>query len=140
MTKRNEVAANPPVRGEVFARRVFALAGWYGLVVMLPQYFLEARVGRDYPPPITHPEHYYGFIGVTVAWQVLFLSISKDPVRYRGAMVPAIIEKITWAVAVGVLYVQDRVPPVLLAPAAIDLVLAVLFATSLRVTAKQRYG
>ena len=39
-----------------FARRVYTVAGIYGLIVMLPQYFLEDRIGRDYPPPITHPD------------------------------------------------------------------------------------
>jgi hypothetical protein len=119
---------------DVFARRVFAVAGWYGLVVMAPQYFLEDRIGRDYPPPITHPENFYGFIGVTIAWQLMFLVIAKDPVRYRGAMIPAIIEKVTFVVAVAVLYTQGRIATVVLAPTAIDLVLGVLFAISLRVT------
>lgn len=50
-----------------FARRVFLIAGSYGLVVLLPQYFLESRTGRELPPPITHPEYYYGFLGVAVA-------------------------------------------------------------------------
>jgi hypothetical protein len=119
---------------DVFARRVFAVAGWYGLVVMAPQYFLEDRIGRDYPPPITHPENFYGFIGVTIAWQLMFLVIASDPVRYRGAMIPAIIEKVTFVVAVAVLYTQGRIATVVLAPTAIDLVLGVLFAISLRVT------
>ena len=58
-----------------FARRVYTVAGIYGLIVMLPQYFLEDRIGRDTPPPITHPEHFYGFIGVVIAWQLAFLVI-----------------------------------------------------------------
>lgn len=52
-----------------FAKLVFLVAGIYGLIVVLPQYFLESKVGVDSPPPITHPEFYYGFIGVTAAWQ-----------------------------------------------------------------------
>jgi hypothetical protein len=39
-----------------FAKRVFLIAGVYGVLVLAPQYFLEARIGRDFPPPITHPE------------------------------------------------------------------------------------
>src|SRR5262245_26733618 len=66
-----------------FAKVVFLVAGIYGLLVLVPQFFLEARIGRDTPPPITHPEFFYGFICVAVAWQVLFLVLSKDPVRYR---------------------------------------------------------
>jgi hypothetical protein len=56
-----------------FARRLFLIAGIYGVLVLAPQYFLEAKTGRDFPPPITHLEHYYGFIGVALAWQVFFL-------------------------------------------------------------------
>jgi hypothetical protein len=47
-----------------FAKLVFTIAGVYGILVILPQYFLEAKNGRDFPPPINHPEYYYGFIGV----------------------------------------------------------------------------
>ena len=36
-----------------FARRVFLIAGIYGVVVILPQYFLEGRLSHDYPPAIT---------------------------------------------------------------------------------------
>jgi hypothetical protein len=39
-----------------FASRVFAAAGIYGLIVLVPQYFTEAKLGQDYPPAITHPE------------------------------------------------------------------------------------
>ena len=42
----------------LFAKCVFVVAGVYGLAVLLPQYFLEARTGRDCPPAITHPEYY----------------------------------------------------------------------------------
>ena len=121
-------------RGVSFARRVFAIAGWYGIIVMVPQYFLEARVGRDYPPPITHPENYYGFIGITFAWQIMFLIMSRDPVRYRTAMLAAIVEKLTFVIAIIVLYAQGRVASVMLAPISIDFVLAILFFTSYRRT------
>ena len=134
---RDAVGPMSPRQRDVFARRVFAVAGWYGLVVMLPQYFLEGRIGKDYPPPITHPENFYGFIGVTVAWQLMFLVISKDPVRYRAAMIPAIVEKVTFVVAVAALFAQGRVAPVVVAPAAIDLVLGVLFAISLKLTPRE---
>jgi hypothetical protein len=50
-----------------FARVVFLVAGIYGILVLLPQYFLEERIGIDSPPPITHPEHFYGFVGVALA-------------------------------------------------------------------------
>jgi hypothetical protein len=109
------------------AKTVFLIAGIYGLLVMLPQYFLEGKIGRDSPPPITHPEFYYGFIGVTVAWQVLFLVISQDPIRYRAMMIPAILEKVGFVIAVVILFLQHRVTPAVIAFAGIDFVLAILF-------------
>jgi hypothetical protein len=120
-----------------FPRRVFAVAGWYGLIVMLPQYFLEAKIGRDYPPAITHAENFYGFIGVTVAWQLMFLIISRDPIRYRTAMLAAIVEKATFVIAVAVLYAQGRVAMPVVAPAGIDLVLGVLFSICFITTPRQ---
>lgn len=47
-----------------FAKRVFSVAGLYGVIVIVPMYFAEGRIGRDHPPAITHPEFYYGFLGV----------------------------------------------------------------------------
>ena len=66
-----------------FVKRVFLGAAIYGFIVLLPQYFLEEKTGRDFPPAITHPEYFYGFIGIAVAWQIVFVVISRDPIRYR---------------------------------------------------------
>ena len=76
-----------------WARRVFGAAGIVGLLMLLPHYFLFEKIGRDYPPAITHPEFFYGFIGVAVAWQFAFLVIARDPARYRLLMIPAVLEK-----------------------------------------------
>ena len=93
-----------------FAKRVFLVAGIYGLIVLLPMYLMEAKTGRDYPPPITHPEYYYGFIGVGVAFQVLFLVLSTNPLRYRPMMIPAMIEKFSFVIAAIILFLQNRIP------------------------------
>lgn len=118
----------------IFARRVFLLAGIYGILTLTPLYLLEARLSRDFPPPITHPEQFYGFVGVALAWQVVFLVLARDPVRYRPMMLPAIVEKLSFGVAVWVLFFQSRVAPPMLGPASVDLVLAVLFAVAFRRT------
>ena len=110
-----------------FAKIVFLVAGIYGLVVLLPLYFMEAQTGRDYPPPITHPEYYYGFVGVAVAWQLAFLVISRDPVRYRSLMIPSIVEKASFGIAVAVLYLQQRVSTFIVGAAMADSILGVLF-------------
>lgn len=112
----------------VFARRVFSVAGIYGLLVLLPQYFLEEHVGRHNPPPISHAEYFYGFAGVALAWQVAFLIIARDPVRYRAIMLPGILEKLGFGVAAIVLHFQGRLPGIMLPAAVVDLLFAVLFA------------
>ena len=110
-----------------FAKRVFLLAGIYGLIVLVPQYFFEARTGHDYPPPITHPEYYYGFIGLAVVWQFAFLIISRDPVRYRPLMIVAILEKACFAIPAVILLLQHRIPNLIFGFAMLDAVLGVLF-------------
>lgn len=119
-----------------FAKVVFLIAGVYGLIVMLPMYFLEAQTGRDYPPPITHPEYYYGFVGIGVAWQLAFLVISRDPVRYRPLMLPSIVEKASFGIAVAVLYLQQRVPSFIVGASMVDSLLGVLFLVAFLKTAK----
>ena len=110
-----------------FATRVFRIAAIYGLVVLLPQYVLEDRIGRDSPPPITHPEYFYGFLGIAIAWQLAFLIISRDPVRYRAFMIPAIVEKATFGVATLVLYLAGRLTGQMFGAGLIDLTLGALF-------------
>src|SRR5215213_2886374 len=118
-----------------FAKLVFLVAGIYGLIVLVPQFFLERKIGEDTPPPITHPEFFYGFICVAVACQVLFLVPSRDPVRYRPMMIPAMLEKIGFPIAVIILYLQGRVAPTIFIPAGLDLVLLILFIAAYRKTA-----
>jgi len=113
-----------------FARRVFRVAAIYGLLVLVPQYFLEGRTGRDFPPAITHVEYYYGFIGLAVAWQLAFLLIARDPVRHRPLMLVAVVEKLAFGVPAIILYSQGRLSAQLLAAGLIDLLLGTLFIAS----------
>jgi hypothetical protein len=118
-----------------FARKVFTGAGIYGLVVMLPQYFLAARIGIDTPPAITHQEYFYGFVGLAVAWQFVFLLIGRDPERYRPLMIPAVLEKLAFGVPAIILYVQGSLPGSVLFFGLLDLTLGALFVASWRATA-----
>ncbi len=120
--------------GSRFARRVFLVAGIYGVLVLLPQYSIEEMIGRNYPPPITHPEYFYGFIGVALAWQVAFLIIARDVQRYRPLMLPAILEKAAFGVAAVLLYANGRVTGSMAAGGIVDLMWAVLFALAFRAT------
>lgn len=114
-------------RTVTFAKWVFRIAGIYGLLVLAPMYFAENQISRDFPPAITHPEHYYGFIGVALTWQVLFLVLSTDPVRYRMMMLPAFLEKATYSIAITWLFAQQRVAGIVFGFAMVDAILGVLF-------------
>lgn len=120
--------------GVRFAKRTFLAAGVYGLMLMPPMAFLEDRIGVDTPPPITHPEFFYGFLGVTIAWQVAFVLIARDPVRFRPLMAAAMIEKFSFGAATMLLFRQGRIPATLLAFGLFDVLLGLLFVISWRRT------
>jgi len=110
-----------------FAKIVFLIAGIHGLLILAPLYFLEQTIGRKAPPAITHPEYFYGFVGVALAWQVLFLVLSTDPVRYRAMILPSILEKVGWGIALMVLLSQGRLPLSSFAIGSVDWIFAFLF-------------
>ena len=110
-----------------FAKIVFWIAGIWGLLVITPLYFMFDLIGRQDPPPITHPGFFYGFVGAALAWQIAFLFIARDPVRYRPLMIPSIIEKFSYGGAVVILVLQGRMHSSDLVFAGMDLVLGVLF-------------
>ncbi len=110
-----------------FARTVFRISAILGFLIVVPMYFLEQHIGRDYPPAITHPEFFYGFVGVTLACQVMFLLISTDPVRYRPMMLAGMTEKFLYAGAIVWLLLAGRAPSVMALSAVMDLTLGVLF-------------
>ena len=110
-----------------FARIVFMIAGVYGLLILTPMYFVFDLVGRQTPPPVTHPEFYYGFVGVGLAWQMAFLVIASDPARFRPMMIPSVLEKASYVIAVVVLYLQHRTGLRILISAMGDATLGLLF-------------
>ncbi len=114
----------------VVARRIFLWAGIYGIAVLLPQYFMESQLARSFPPPLTHPEHFYGFIGVALAWQLAFILISRDVVRFRPLMLAAALEKGLFVGSTLGLFLAGRVVALTAVAAAIDLALGALFVTS----------
>ena len=110
-----------------FAKIVFLIAGIYGLLILSPIYFMDNKIGRDTALAITHPENFYGFIGVAQAWQVLFLVLSTDPVRYRAMILPSILEKVAWGTALIVLLWQGRLALSTFAIGSVDWIFAFLF-------------
>ncbi len=113
-----------------FAKIAFFVAGVWGVLVLTPLYFMFDAIGRQTPPALTHPQYYFGFLGVALAWQFAFFVIATDPARYRLMIIPSVVEKLTFVGAVIVLYLQRRIAPSETLPAIPDATLAVLFAIS----------
>lgn len=110
-----------------FAKVVFWIAAIYGILVITPLYFLYDTIGRQDPPPITHPGFYYGFAGCALAWQFAFIVIARDPTRYRTMMIPAVFEKFSFGASQAVLYFQHRLHGSDFFLGGIDTLLGVLF-------------
>src|SRR5262245_60361939 len=110
-----------------YAHWVFNIAGVYGVVSVAPLYFLEQAINRQNPPPITHPMFFYGFAGVTLAWQLLYFAIARQPVRLRPVIPFAVLAKLSFGIGALVLYEQGRLDHNDLWFAGIDLALALLF-------------
>lgn len=110
-----------------FPRLVYRGAAIYGILVLAPQYLMEERIGVMYPPAITHPEHFYGFVGVALAWQFAFLLIAHDPQRYRALMPITVLEKLAFGAPAIVLFLQGRIPASVLGAGLLDLFLGALF-------------
>ena len=110
-----------------FAKTTFWCAGAWGVLMLTPMYFMYSKVGEYSPPAPTHPELYYGFAGVTLAWQLAFFLIARDPARFRSMILPSVLEKLSYAIAVVVLYAQHRVTTLQLSTAGPDALLGVLF-------------
>jgi len=111
-----------------FAKIVFWIAGIWGFLVITPLYFMFDLIGQKDPPPITHPGFFYGFVGLALAWQLVFCFIATDPARYRPLMIPSIVEKAAWVIPVVTLVLQGRTRPSDLVFAGTDGLLGILFA------------
>jgi len=110
-----------------FARVVFVVAGIWGIVVLTPFYWLVDITGRRYAPPIEYPHFFYGFFSVAMVWQIAFLIIATDPLRYRMLMLAAMLEKFPFTLAIMVLYARGIVGTTPLVFGLIDGVLGALF-------------
>lgn len=110
-----------------FATWVFNFAGIYGVVALAPMYFTESKFSLENPPAIGQPGFYYGFVGVALAFQLVFFIIAQDPGRYRLIMLPSLFEKLSFGGAAVALHLQGRLPQPLLLGAMIDFGLAALF-------------
>lgn len=120
-----------------FARTVFLVAGVWGVLVITPLFFIFDLIGKQDPPPVTHPGIYYGFATTALAWQIAFLVIASDPRRLRPLMIPSFFEKFFYATAVVVLYLQGRIRVPDLVLGGIDLLFGISFLAAFFRVAKE---
>ncbi|MEO9601444.1 hypothetical protein [Parasphingorhabdus sp.] len=83
-----------------FVRIIFGLAAAWGFFALIPGLFAEAG---------PQPEYYYGFVGLALVFQLIFVMIAIDPFRYRALIPIAILEKLSFFLPVTLLYMQGRV-------------------------------
>lgn len=122
------------------ARWIYGVAGVYGMAVLPPLLFTERSFGLDHPPAVTHPELYYGFVFVAIAWQAAFLLIAADPVRLRPLMPVTWLEKFPYAFASVALFARGRLDATMLTAGLVDGVLGVLFVVAYRTTRADAAG
>lgn len=109
------------------ARWIYLVAGIYGVLILVPGFFLERQADPS-GNLLAHPEFYYGFYGAALVWQFAFFVIAGDPVRFRPLMPVTFLEKLAFLVPSLALYATGRLP--LSGPfygALMDGVLCVLF-------------
>jgi hypothetical protein len=123
-----------------FARIVFSIAGIWGVLILTPLYFIFDMIGRNDPPPVTHPAFYYGFASVGLAFQIVFFVIATDPVRLRPMMIPSVLEKFGYGATLIVLYLQHRLHPQDLALGGVDVLFGLLFLAAFFRTANNKSG
>ena len=116
------------------AKLIFTVAGMWGVLILVPLYFLESLINAQQPPAITHPEYYYGFLGVTLVWQFVYILIGRNPTRYRPVMILAILAKTSYWLAVLILFLLGRVQTQVFVVSLPDLLLTILFAIAYSTT------
>jgi hypothetical protein len=120
-----------------FAKYLFYIAGVWGILIITPLYFIFNLIPEKDPPAVTHPLFYYGFAGVALAWQFVFLVIGSNPVRFRPLMLAGILEKLGYFIPAVILFQQNRVKAFDVGLACCDALLAVLFLIAYLKTPKQ---
>jgi hypothetical protein len=104
------------------ARYAFGVAAIYGLLTIIPLFFNEQKLGIEYPPLITHAEYFYSFAAVTLVWQIVFICIALNPLKYRPVMPFCVMEKLCLVPTFIILFPQGRFPALWIPLLMIDIV------------------
>jgi hypothetical protein len=124
---------NNKERAVKISRNIFRISAVYGILILAPQLFRESAftiAGSQ----LNHPEFFYGFFLVSLAFQVVFLIISTDPIRYRPIMLACFIEKAGHATSCVWLFLNNRLAKDMLIASSPDVLMLCLFIYSYIIT------
>lgn len=113
----------------IAAKWIFRVAGVWGLLVITPLFFADTT-------QMAQPVYYLGFAGIAFVFQILFLVISTDPVRYRPIMPVCVLEKLSTLPFIY-LYLVGRGEEQFFFGGIVDQVLAVAFIAAFLMTPKR---
>jgi hypothetical protein len=119
-------------------RIIFKGAGYYGIIVMLVLLLAPAQVLGE--PTVVHPEYYFGFVTVGMAWQIAFLVVGSDPVRFRPMMLVCVCEKFFYISLLFYFILTHRAPTRMVPAVVLDGSLGCLFIYAWRVTPSRPGG
>jgi hypothetical protein len=105
---------------------LFRGAAIYGLVLLLPLYFLETTVAAPASRLIA-PEFFYGFVGAAGSFQLIYWMMGGDPMRYRPLMPVAVVAKLSFWIPVTILWAMGRTTTSTFVITCGDLILAIAF-------------
>lgn len=117
----------------LFAKRVFQAAAIWGIGLIGLVYAGYLAGFEQFDVYTNHTEYVHGFMLVTLAWQIAFLIIATNPVRYRLLMLAAMLEKFPFTLVTLILYATapaGEANPGILVAGLVDGLFGVLFAVS----------
>ena len=115
-----------------FAKWVFLIGGVFGLLAIIPLYFNENQIA----PGLKYPEFYYGFIGINIVWQIMYIYISTNPSRFRPIILFAFFVKILGVISIFWLIIIERTATWWYGIVISDLIFAILFLSAFWITGR----
>lgn len=123
--------------GTGFAKRIFQVAAGWGFFILTLGYGAYLLGIEGATIDTDRPELIHGFFLITLAFQVVFLIIASDPVRYRIFMLAAMIEKFPFTLVSILLFMNGQAPAVAAVLGLIDGALGLLFVIAYFLTGKE---
>jgi len=109
-----------------FARWTYGLAAAWGLLVLTPLLFLRRQIEAQ-TTVFTHVEYFYGFLAVALVFQLVFLMVARDPVRFRPLMPLTALEKWSWGLVAWIAFAKGLTQTQVVFFATVDMALGLLF-------------